>query len=108
MARSTNTRSTTMAKAKAPKNKPDGDNTPAPKRDKAAAFVKLANKRLPKLLRQIESVASLANKGSYTVTVEQNDKLQAVVKAATDAMLARFEALKSGAAVTGGSDYFSL
>ena len=107
MARSTTPKDKTMAKAKAPKIKPDGT-ADKPKRDKAAAFVKLANKRLPKLLRQIESVASLANKGSYTVTVEQNDKLQATVKAAIDAMLARFEALKSGAAVTGGSDFFSL
>lgn len=65
---------------------------PKPPRDKAAKFRKLANQRVPQLLKRIRHVANLANRGSYEYTEEQKQRLLKTVNDAVKALVDAFTA----------------
>lgn len=76
--------------------------TPAPKRDKGAAFVKLANKRTNKALAAINGVAALANPRSYSYTDAHVDRIAGALRDALASLEKRFAASKAGAETGGG------
>lgn len=86
------------AKAQSPQEK-----TVKKSRDKSAAFVKLATKRVNRALTALDSIAALSNRRSYTYDAAQIERID---KALTDRMLKLLNAFKQ--ADSGSNSGFTL
>lgn len=76
-------------------SKPAAAPTPAapaaPKKDKAAAFQKLAVRRTNKALKFIQGIAALSNRNAYSFTTEQVEKIFAALNKEVSEARAKFE-----------------
>jgi len=75
-------------------------------KEQAAAFVKLVNKRVSKVLGANVILKKLANPRNYKFTVEQVDKIEVALQASNAAAIKSFrDALKGGVGVSAAPNF---
>ena len=62
----------------------------ARKAEKGPKFKQLANKRVPRALKALDSVANLSNKSVYDYTDEQRDSIVAILRSRLKSLEERF------------------
>lgn len=86
--------------------KPDVNGVPAVEKksanggeSKSQRFKRLANMRVPKVVRGIRNIGNLAARGQYEYTPEQVGKLIALLRSEVDSVAKRFEGNAAAAEV---------
>lgn len=70
-----------------------------PDETKSQRFIRLANLRVPKLIKGIRNVGNLAATSQYEYTPEQAGKMIALLKSEVDAIAKRFEGKATAATI---------